>query len=532
MSSATLAAFLINALVQVPLIALVAFAAVRAVRRAPARQQYRVWLAALVACVVLPVASVVPRPKWSGGLQPAGGRKAAAPQPTTNNQRRTLDQLLERTQKPAAPGVNIAALLGAAYALFVLYRAAALAAGWRRMRRIIRSASEHSLHAGVPLLVSDDVSTPMTLGALRPVIIVPRALLGELSDRALAAVLGHELAHIKRRDFLVNALLEIATIPIAFHPVTSMLKRRLAESRELACDEQVTPRLVAPRDYARVLVDVAAFACAAPRPAYSLAMAGGDFEDRIRRIVKRPSTKYARALVAVAWGALAVSGVAAAGIAVRPKAAVSVGAAQGNAEERAKAACKAGRARDERAIPWLIAMLGDETPIDSMRCYSFIGIEWTPALNTFERPSPGEQAALALASIAEPSVEPLVGALNDRAPAVRRNAAWAIGEVRGGAIIDRDDAIVPLIRLLADADATVRRAAAFGLSELKSHDAVEALIVTLNDHDPAVRGMAAFALGEIRDARAAPRLEQLAKGDPDAQVRRAAKHALNEVRGD
>ncbi len=523
MTSASFAAFLINALVQIPVVALVAVAAARATRRAPARQQHRVWTAALAGCVLLPLASMLPLrvDRWPLAV----GR----PLPTVNSRPSTfsLDALLEHAQRPAARGVDIATLAGIAYALFILYRVAALAVGWVRMRRIVRNAMPHAFDR-VPILASDDVLTPMTVGARHPVILFPRALLGELSEQARTAIVGHELAHVERRDFLVNVLIEIVTLPVSFHPLTAMLKRRLAESRELACDEQVTPRLVAPRDYARVLIDVAAFACAAPRPAYSLTMAGGDFEDRIRRIVRRKTMKHSRILVAAAWLALAVSSVAAARIAVHPNHAV-VPAAKGivSTDARAQQACDAGRARDAGAIPMLLAMLGDETPIAPVRCY---GGGWSPRLDTFDHPSPGEQAALALASISRPAVGALVRALDDPAPAVRRNAAWAIGEVRGAFLVGRGEALDPLIRLLGDADATVRRAAAFGLSELKSRAAVEPLIASLSDPDTAVRGMAVFALGEISDRRATPRLAQLVTGDADAEVRRAAAWALGEIK--
>jgi beta-lactamase regulating signal transducer with metallopeptidase domain len=537
MNSASLAAFLINALVQIPIVALIAMAAVRVGQRMPARQQHRVWAAALVACLVLPVMSVMPR-RSAVVVDNAAGLKPRLP---TGSRVFSLGELLQRTQRPAGPGVTLAELFALGYGGFIAIRLITLTTAWRRTRRIRLAASIDvtddvrarcaTLDIDVPILSSPDAPSPMTLGAIRPVILIPRALLGELSDGALRAVLGHELAHIRRRDFLTNLLLELLTLPIAFHPMTAMLKRRLSVTRELACDEQVTPRLVPPRDYARALVDVAAFACAKPQPAYSLTMSAGDFEDRIRRIVRRANMKPSRALVVVAWCALAVSSVAATAVAVHPNrdGLRARPTFSGDAETRAAEACDAGRARDVAAIPALLALLGDETPVVARRCYHE-GL-WSPALQSFDHPSPGEQAALALASISRPAIDDLVAALDDRAPAVRRNAAWAIGEARGGALVYRHAALAPLIRLLGDGDATVRRAAAWGLSELKSQDAVEPLIVTLGDRDPAVRGTAAFALGEIKDDRAADALARIAATDRDPEVRKAADWALAEIRG-
>lgn len=534
MSSAIVAAFVLNALVQIPLIALVAWLAVRMLRSAPARQQHLVWAVALVLCLVLPAIGVLPRP--ARRIAPA----AVAAAPTAQAPSAApLHILLERTQRPAARGVNVAQLLAIMYGAFVAYRALALLAAWRQTRRIAGAAAVDVSQAvrercaiDAPILASHAVSTPMTVGALHPVIILPAALLGEVSDDALLSLVGHEAAHIRRRDFLVNIVLELIALPIAFHPAVWLLRRRLALTRELACDEQVTPALVPPRAYARALVDIAALACGASGPMVSLTMAGSDFEQRIRRIVRRPSMKTSRILIAAAWAALIAAGAAAAAIAVRPTIAaaarpVSTAFSSPNAETRAAAACTAGRARDAGAIPALLAMLGDDTPVEETRCYG--EGRWSPRLQSFEHPSPGEQAALALASISGSVVDPLVAALNDRSPVVRRNAAWAIGEVRGSMFVARGNALAPLIRLLSDGDATVRRAAAFSLSELKDSDAVEPLIRALDDRDDAMRAMAAFALAEIKDGRATPALTRLAATDSSLEVRRAAAAALSEI---
>lgn len=551
MTSTAIAALLINALWQIPVIAMVASLAVRALRRAPARQQHLVWAAALILSVALPLWSTWPRKVATPTTPSRSGSSPPSIVPSTFS----LDALLATTKRPTSSGVNPATWLAVAWGAVTLYRAFALLVAWQRTRTILRSANTNisaevidrcrpALGIHVPIVSSRAVVTPMTLGAIDPVIILPEALLAELTDDALISLVGHELAHIRRRDFVINIVFEIVAIPIAFHPITALLKRRVAETRELACDEEVTPGLVAPRDYARALVDVAAFVSAAPTPTYSLTMAGGDFEDRIRRIVRRKTMKHSRALIAAAWAALTVTSVAVAGIAVHPQ--LSSGAdrtdtprfadrievsparfSSPGAEARAAAACDAGRARDVNAIPMLMAMLGDDTRIRPMRCY---GNGWNPAMESFDHPSPGEQAALALASISKPAVASLVNALDDPSPVVRRNAAWAIGEVRGSSSIERDHALLPLIRLLTDVHPTVRRAAAFGLSELKMKDGVEPLIVALSDTDAAVRGTIVFALGEIRDRRATTALSQTVVGDSDPEVRRAAAWALGEIR--
>jgi HEAT repeat protein len=251
-------------------------------------------------------------------------------------------------------------------------------------------------------------------------------------------------------------------------------------------------------------------------------MAGRDFEERVLHIVRRQPTKCATVATIAAFGLLAIASVGVASAGLHPQVFTATASTGSNADF----ACAATVARDTGAIEKLIAILGDDRPIAQRQCY---GNLWSPARSTFDHPSPGEQAAIALAAISRPSLPHLVRALDDSSAVTRRNAAWAIGELRGGHLINRSDALVPLIRLTSDRDAGVRRAAAFSLSELKSRDGVDPLIALLSDDDARVRAEAAYALGEIGDARASALLHTLKDHDPDAGVRRAMKWALHEI---
>lgn len=118
--------------------------------------------------------------------------------------------------------------------------------------------------------------------------------------------------------------------------------------------------------------------------------------------------------------------------------------------------------------------------------------------------------------------EPLLGDLQAEVPAVRRQAAAALGRLA-------DRAAVPaLVAALADPDASVRREAASSLANLKDERAVAGLIKLLADGDANVRFYAAYALGEIKDPRAAGALVR-ALGDPQWNVRDQAAWALREL---
>src|SRR5215813_10499980 len=199
-----------------------------------------------------------------------------------------------------------------------------------------------------------------------------------------------------------------------------------------------------------------------------------------------------------------------------------------NATERAFAACALGRLGAVEAIPALINLLGDDTPIQPIKCWDSGG--WSPARHTFKQASPGEQAAIALASLSQSAVEPLIAALNNGDPCVRRNAAWAIGEIRGGLGTNRNAAVEPLIATLSDVDPWVRVAAAFSLGEMRSSEATESLIAALGDEEWNVRSMAAWALGEMKARAAFESLRSLSLRDQNEWVRRKAVWALGEIR--
>ena len=193
----------------------------------------------------------------------------------------------------------------------------------------------------------------------------------------------------------------------------------------------------------------------------------------------------------------------------------------------ASAACEAGRNQDLDAIPTLVAMLADDRETTPLACYT--NGRWTPALDTFKHPSPGEQAALALASMGPAAFSTLTNELNNANAVTRRNAAWAIGELTRMPPDSRASAIPQLITLLGDTDAWVRMAAARAIGEVRDGRATETLIATLSDADWRVRRLAAWALNEMKEKRAVAALCQLLLGDSRAEVRSAAAEALGEI---
>lgn len=106
----------------------------------------------------------------------------------------------------------------------------------------------------VSVVASIKVQVPLLVGHLKPVILLPFGMLSGLSPAQLEAILLHELAHVRRHDFLVNLMLSILEILLFYHPVFWLISNRILEERELCCDDIAVASCGNPRLYARTLL--------------------------------------------------------------------------------------------------------------------------------------------------------------------------------------------------------------------------------------------------------------------------------------
>ena len=580
--------FLLNAAWQITVVMLVASICARLLRDAPARYRHALWVVALMLSIALPLWSVynlrgdatetfLPSPITKTTSQESSAPTAAAALNSTGHPSASVVErenasplktiLQQRRQTlPQLPFITLALFI--AYAIFLLYRLNTLRRAWRETRDIRRSAYERPIpdemrkvaaQCGVSFNLKDvrircsaKVDAPVTIGWHEPVIILPESFYATLPAETLASVLGHEMAHIARRDFALNLIYEFLRLPISFHPLANLATRQIIRTRELACDELVAGRVLAADAYARSLVRVASSLATNANHAYSLGVFDADIlEERIMRLIEkrgRLSVSARRLLLAASFSLLLTTTLTASvfSLGLRRAAGHASGVAQeqtskeqgdaqkiralssANAVERAAAACTLGRRRAVEAIPSLIQMLGDDTVIEPSKCWDGNGT-WSPALDTFKQASPGEEAAIALAAMGQPAVEPLVAALAHANASVRRNAAWAIGEISGGRSIGRESAVEPLRSGLSDGDEWVRMAAARALGEIRDERGVESLLSALADGSGNVRELAAWALGEMKERRAVPSLGVMLLKDEQASARRMAAWALGEI---
>jgi beta-lactamase regulating signal transducer with metallopeptidase domain len=106
----------------------------------------------------------------------------------------------------------------------------------------------------VDLRLSSRIANPLTAGVFRPWILLPIAALTCLSPEQVEVVLSHELAHIRRRDYLWNILQTVVETIFFFHPAVWWISARAREERELCCDDAALARCPDPSVYAAALL--------------------------------------------------------------------------------------------------------------------------------------------------------------------------------------------------------------------------------------------------------------------------------------
>ncbi|QDH79263.1 M48 family metalloprotease [Echinicola soli] len=147
-------------------------------------------------------------------------------------------------------------------------------------------------YRGVKVLKSELIHVPVTYGFLKPVILIPAGLLFCTPPRQLEAIIAHELAHIKRYDYLVNILQRTMEVFFFFHPCFWWINEMIDTDREHACDDLVLSLGYSPGELARGLAEVAEQAQTAT-PEMALAATGNQhsFLNRIKRILGKEQNK-------------------------------------------------------------------------------------------------------------------------------------------------------------------------------------------------------------------------------------------------
>ncbi|MCI0331924.1 MAG: DUF1559 domain-containing protein [Planctomycetes bacterium] len=159
-----------------------------------------------------------------------------------------------------------------------------------------RLASSLRITHRVSLAVCDRIASPVLVGIVRPIILLPPAALTGWSPDEIEMVLLHELAHVRRWDNLVNLIQRLIESLLFFHPAVWLISTWVRRERETCCDAFVVGRTLRPHAYAELLVALSAQLCepsepGRPRPRFltvgaSSAISAGPLRSRIRRILQ------------------------------------------------------------------------------------------------------------------------------------------------------------------------------------------------------------------------------------------------------
>ena len=310
---------LLNFLWQGALIGLVAAVLLQAARNARPQLRYAIACLALLACAAAPVADVARQlaATGSGDAAPMIVAMVAAFEPIDSGATAAIadwriDDALPWIVALWAVGACVLSLRMAMGVWWIQRLCASQQSdaqrGWQA--RLDALAVHFGLRRRITLRIVDSLATPASVGWWRPVVLLPAGLLTRMPVDLIEALLAHELAHIRRHDYLVNLLQGAVEAMLFYHPVTWWLSRQIRIEREHIADRMAVEVAVEPRRLAFALSELSGcMASVAPTPALVLAANGGRLMSRIEQLIRpgmrRSTGRIAFPLIGFATACLA-----------------------------------------------------------------------------------------------------------------------------------------------------------------------------------------------------------------------------------
>lgn len=291
------------------------------VRRSPV-VRYRIACAALALTLAAPAATfwaLRPAPPATGASRAADGRSAVFLGPIAPDATSIAPRVSPAASDRRTSFRWIVLTWAAGVGVLSIWRVG----GWVRLRRLLRDTRRIDdawqdrlenlrrrlrVSQAVRLVEAAWAPTPAVVGALRPVVLLPAAALTGLTTGQVEALLAHELAHVRRHDYLVNLFQVVVETVLFYHPAVWWISASIREERENCCDDLAAQACGDRAAYVRAL---AAMEALRPLPAHlAVAASGGSLIRRVRRLLGAPPTgpsgrrSLAAALVAALFAAL------------------------------------------------------------------------------------------------------------------------------------------------------------------------------------------------------------------------------------
>lgn len=274
--SLTVVSYLVHCGWIVPVLALIGWSFERILITSRPQARFRVWAGLIVLSTVLPLA-FVQFPVFQPNQVTLATPVAGVVKPRTVMPPSTLAADVKLKPIHQAKTVELPQLvafgLAGGYAVLVVWWLSRILVGLYQVRQFRKTLNPveltdslcqrlhhcaEQMNVPLPLVFSGPAeASPFTFGIWRPVVVIPQTILESATPELLESVFAHELAHIRRRDFGVNLVLEFCTAFCVFHPLVWFLRKRLNLYREAACDEMVTEHLIDPLTFAQSLIVVA-----------------------------------------------------------------------------------------------------------------------------------------------------------------------------------------------------------------------------------------------------------------------------------
>ena len=372
------------------------------------------------------------------------------------------------------------------------------------------------------LLGSNDAKMPFACGFLKPTIVLPSDCETWSLDRR-RAVLLHELAHVKRRDLVGHTLGRLTCAVYWFHPLVWTAAKQLRSESERACDDLALSCGAKASEYAEHLLDIVTSVKGDATPAVAMAMARRkEFEGRMLAILdpdlrhSTPNRRQSAGLIVTLAAIAVVVGAAS----PAPRTAATV-------EKPAIQASISTQEIDPEFVPSDEPATTPESPVEPSKEKDVNAGEPAPAAEPNMKGMKVDIGAAVATAQAEARVE---GETEARIERIFEASGTRMENLAKVSADERPALLSNILR--TDKDASLRRIAAWGLSEhAESQVAVEALAYAVRrDGDAGVREMAAWSLSDARqNSVGVTALIEALRSDSELRVRSTAAWALGQI---
>lgn len=159
------------------------------------------------------------------------------------------------------------------------------ASGIKWDEKLIELCNKLGIRQSVEILQSGIAKVPMAVGHFKPFILIPLGLINSLSVSEVEAIICHELAHIKRRDYLVNLIQSFVEIIFFFNPAVLWLSKLIRTERENCCDDLAVASVHDKRNYVKALISCQEFQLSAPELAMAISGRKNHLLQRVSRML-------------------------------------------------------------------------------------------------------------------------------------------------------------------------------------------------------------------------------------------------------